>query len=119
MSGEVTVELSLPGFTGGSTVVVSAQPGLRHTVQLATVDQAGTPRLVEVTFSVRGAVCPDPAAHELDCDETDHDQRGDCDGTVREYVVQTPIVGKCAGERVRLCASHAQMHGRHIRTAPR
>lgn len=119
MSGEVTVELSLPGFTSGSAVVVSAQPGLRHTVQLATVDGEGTARLVEVTFSVRGAVCPDPAAHELDCDETDHDHRGDCNGTVREYMTQAPILSLLAGEQVRLCAAHAQMHGRHIRALPR
>lgn len=116
--GEITVELSAPGFASGRVVLI-IPPGTRHLVQLAAVDGDGNPKLVEVSVSVRGAVCPDPAAHEFDCDETDYSVRGDCDGTVREYIARAPVAGRAVAERVRLCASHAQMHGRNIRALGR
>lgn len=60
--------------------------------------------------------CPNPAAHEPPCANEPHTDLGDCHGRVREYaVVGTAVAGYSSGERVTLCASHAQLHGRNIR----
>jgi hypothetical protein len=42
-----------------------------------------------------------------ECEETDRDSRGDCDGMVREYDQAETAYGKPRGSTVLLCASHA------------
>ncbi len=57
-----------------------------------------------------------PVPRGLDCQEDNHSDHGDCNGSVREYTVTGPnLFGLIKGERVALCANHAQTHGRFVR----
>lgn len=106
--------IGLDAGDGRQPVLIT--PGLRQSVDLLVLVD-GKPRLLRILVDVVGAVCPDPAAHARECDETNYELRGDCDGEVREYLVHSAVAGKAAGETVLLCASHAQQHGRLIRKA--
>ena len=116
--GEVVVTLSVNGLPESAHRVL-VRPGLTQTVQLlALVD--GHPSRIELAVRVAGSVCPDPAAHVRDCDETRYDLLGDCDGDVREYRVHDAgVAGKQADDTVLLCAAHAQMNGSRIRRITR
>lgn len=106
------VQVGLTLGAGRHRVLV--QPGVTTRVTvLAQID--GLPRRVEVDVEVFGTVCPDPSAHAAECAETNPSDNGDCSGTVRAYVAAGDVGGVAPGELVQFCASHAQVHGRHIR----
>lgn len=52
--------------------------------------------------------CPDPTVHEPDCNDTRYDDRGDCNGNVRQYEVTAYILGARPEERVQMCGSHGR-----------
>lgn len=107
-------EINVGVRIGANTHRVLVRPGetCRATV-LALVD--GLPRRIEVDLDVQGIVCPDPAAHHLECADDNPDQHGDCDGPVREYTTVEPVLGVPAGGSVLICGAHAQRYGRYIR----
>jgi hypothetical protein len=108
--GEVTVGATI----GGELHRFLVRPGVQQRVQVLALLH-GVPVMVDVDLLVYGTVCPDPAEHTLECAETDHSTRGDCDGRVRPYVAAGYVGGVAPGESVNYCASHAQQHGKNLR----
>lgn len=83
----------------------------------AEVEQTPTPILDEMRKALAGRdfhVCQEGCGHssepprpgELECEETDYDSKGDCDGPVNTYVTKTFVLGHAPGDKIALCESH-------------
>lgn len=120
---DVQVMLSFAKDASGNVQRVDldaeAAEGGARLMRLSLTAAAFTRLLSSGVVIARSSVDLPTTAALADCQET-LAERGDCDGTVREYTVQRDAVcGQIPGEPVLLCASHATYHGQKIRRAVR